>query len=169
MREIKFRARRIDTGQWVTGDYFKTPLTDENSGAPPSVGWFFLTGEQRHCIGWGGVAFVVDVATLGQYTGLKTKDGMELYEGDIVHSHLHGFNLIVKWCSGIGEDLGNEPCWHLNDGYYSLPLRAHLPWNEQGDGYIDVDILGNIYEHPDVLKTVGSMGYDPLTGEQKQE
>jgi len=45
--EIKFRGKRIDNGNWVCGYFFETPLTDENSGAKPENGWFFLTGEKK--------------------------------------------------------------------------------------------------------------------------
>lgn len=83
-REIKFRAKRIDNGQWVYGQYFKTPLTDENSRTLPEVGWFFLSGEPRNCIVQDGVSFVIDVETLCQYTGLTAMDGIEIFEGDIV-------------------------------------------------------------------------------------
>lgn len=54
-----FRGRRIDTGMWMTGQYVTTPITDENSGLPSESGWFFLTGETRHCIVKDGVAYSV--------------------------------------------------------------------------------------------------------------
>lgn len=64
-REIKFRAKRIDNENFVEGNYFKTPLTDENSGLNTSTGWFFLAdGITRHCIEQNGVAFVIDPETL---------------------------------------------------------------------------------------------------------
>ncbi len=69
---IRYRAKRTDSERfgmdmWVTGHYFTTPLTDENSGAPAEAGWFFLSGPdqpQRHLIEDGGVAFTIDPATL---------------------------------------------------------------------------------------------------------
>lgn len=58
--QIKFKGQRIDTEDWVSGYYFKTPLTDENSGTDSKDGWFFLTGETRHCISdEDGVAYTV--------------------------------------------------------------------------------------------------------------
>lgn len=68
-REIKFRGKRTDTKSWVYGHYFKTPLTDENSGTQPDAGWFFLNGETRHCISeQHGVAFTIMPETVGQFT-----------------------------------------------------------------------------------------------------
>lgn len=78
MRQIKFRGKRIDTKEWVYGHYFTTPLTDENSGTDSSKGWFFLTGETRHCIGQNGVAFVVIPETVGEAVGLKDENGKEI-------------------------------------------------------------------------------------------
>lgn len=65
--DTRFRAKRIDCDQWVTGRYFRAPLTDENSGAPPEAGWFFLAGPDqptRHLIEDDGVAYTVDPETL---------------------------------------------------------------------------------------------------------
>ena len=67
----KYKAKRIDhkkweneENKWVEGHYLKTPLTDENSGTDPKDGWFFLTGEERHCIVNDGVVFVVIPETI---------------------------------------------------------------------------------------------------------
>ena len=56
-----FIGKRIDNGEWIEGYYFISPLTDENSGTPPESGWFFLSGERRHCISTeNGVVYVVE-------------------------------------------------------------------------------------------------------------
>ena len=41
-RVIKFRGKRVDTGVWVYGHYFISPLTQENVNCDPKDGWFFL-------------------------------------------------------------------------------------------------------------------------------
>ena len=69
--EMKFKGKRIDTGDWVSGRYFVSPLTDENSGAHSSTGWFFLSdGIKRHCIERDGVVFVVNPDTIKRDFGL---------------------------------------------------------------------------------------------------
>lgn len=155
MREIKFRAKRIDIERWVYGDYFHTPLTDENSGAPPKSGWFFLTGERRACIVQNNVAFVIDEATVGEFTGLKDKNGKEIYEGDLLRlAGTSGEKMVfVEWdvkaigfIYTVGQDVDAE-AWRL-------------PWERKlRDEQIDeqnkwqrATVIGNIYENPDLLK-----------------
>ena len=70
MEEVKFKAKRIDNADWVSGHYFTSPLTDENSGTTPDKGWFFLTGEKRHCIEQNHVVFVVDPDTIKRDYGI---------------------------------------------------------------------------------------------------
>ena len=73
MITITFKGKRIDherfgkENKWVYGHYFKTPLTDENSGTHPEEGWFFLSdGKERHCISdKDGVVYVVIPESVG--------------------------------------------------------------------------------------------------------
>lgn len=112
-RTIRFRAKRIELDRWVYGQYFVTPLTDENSGTTPDKGWFFLTGEKRHCIVQDGVAFVIDLNTLGQSTGLFDKNNKEIFEDDFVDvvpvgSSRNSYKMQVEWSEQMEAEGGYE-------------------------------------------------------------
>jgi len=67
MRQIKFRGKRLNNGEWVEGwlvEMFGAPhILDKNNPTD---------------------AYPIDPATVGQFTGLLDKNGSEIYEGDIV-------------------------------------------------------------------------------------
>jgi hypothetical protein len=67
-----------------------------------------------------------------QFTGLKDKNGKEIYEGDVIRGE--GGNLPVEWRNGFYMVRPDKTAFDLVDGY-------------------EIDIIGNIYENPGLLKT----------------
>ena len=134
MREYKFRGKRIDNGKWVYGHYFTSPLTDENSGTTPDMGWYFLSGKVRHCIERDHVVFVVNPETIGQHTGLKNKNGTDIYEGDV---------LLDRY-----DECQGEVKYSDDDGMYALYTVDNEFYDFADIDSTDFEVIGNIYENP---------------------
>lgn len=158
MREHKYRA-------WDKQQQRMIAVSNLHFGEDGSGHTIILEDRTRE--GYGRLLVMGENAELMQYTGLKDREGKEVYENDIVRSHRHNFNLIVKWCDGKRENLGNQVGWMLDDGYYHVDFEAYLAVHEMSEReeYLNASVLGNIYEQSELLKTVGSFGYDPITGE----
>lgn len=131
MREIKFRAWDEQEKQW-----FRFPFVVDSSGRV-----------YREYIGGGKVERNI---VLMQFTGLKDKNGKEIYEGDIVSLH-HKLksamdfykNMEVYRCTQRGE----WRCESHNGAVNSMSLFGGL----SGHG-TNLEVIGNIYENPEILK-----------------
>lgn len=71
---------------------------------------------------------------LMQYTGLKDKNGKEIYEGDIVN--IDGLIVPVIWYAGA---------WMVE--YFTIPTKSYLSHFDE----LDVEIIGNKYENTELL------------------
>ena len=124
MREILFRGRML-TGEWVYGD-----LRNDIKGSTK----YWDTCSQRIC--WECSNAPVENGTVGQYTGLKDKNGTEIYEGDIVQN-IYGDIFTVGY---YGEH------WY---GYVLTTSDGCVDHLYEYDEY---EVIGNIHDNPELVE-----------------
>lgn len=131
-REILFKAKRLDNGEWVTGYYFK-------AGEKHMMLCFF-TNEN----GLYHNMYEIDPKTLCQYTGLSDKNGKKIWENDIVTEDFGNFKGTVRFGEFEAQVLKNIGfCIEWKDIYYRQDLCY---WAEK------CEIIGNIFDNPDLLE-----------------
>lgn len=141
MREIEFRGKRTCDNEWTYGWFIGIYQTEDGD-----VG----------CIrDYTGKDNLVKLKTVGQYTGLKDKNGKKIFEGDIVKTVTideketrYG---VVKF--GKYKDINFEDsCCGF---YVELEEIQCSIFNGEADGYCLLDVVevaGNIYDNPELLE-----------------
>lgn len=139
-REILFKAKRIDNGEWVEGQYayITNPLAED--GKPI-----------KHLICNGTNIFndLIDPDTLCQYTGLADKNGKKIWENDIVKclKRTEGYELYqVVWRNEFA-DFGVEPIKPKYGAKYPIGLSDGVTLCGH-----DYRAFGNIFDNPELLE-----------------
>ena len=154
MREILFRGKRTDSGEWVYG----YPVGWQNEGGDISI----VDSRFGACIDESGnlmmleAPFVakVDPATVGQYTGLTDKNGTKIFEGDITECVSWNIFFSDK-CGKPMEPFRRKMVVVFRNGAFRMkenfpePLTPNY-WDLIYDG--DIAIIGNIHDNPELLK-----------------
>lgn len=123
-REIKFRAKRLDNGEWAYGDlHLRTPHAHIHSEV-------------------GSKAFI-DTDTIGQFTGIKDTSDKEVYEGDILRvTSLYERNL--------GQQKIVEVMYDDKAGAFMAYMGAEVYLGIVECDH-QIDIIGNIHDNPELL------------------
>lgn len=122
-REILFRGKRADNGEWVYGSSLKEKACD---------------GVQHIIVTENGEYHLINPKTRGQYTGLTDKNGVKIFEGDILKRGSHKY--VVKWCEDCAMFL--LPC--ITDKKLESDFTVFY-------GY-DFEIIGNVHDDSEMLK-----------------
>ena len=145
MREILFRGKRKDNGEWICGDL----LQDVESGICAIVSYVNLGGNihdlSESCI------FAVIPETVGQYTGHTDKNGVMIFEGDIVKGTAYSATTIgvIVWIDEISSfgvrrvNAPNPTAWENS----SILRCVSLGKTDE----FAAEVIGNIYDNPELL------------------
>ena len=126
MREILFRGKRTDNGEWITDS--ETYIRDGDG--------IWLSDENLNVV-------TVLPETVGQFTGLTDKNGVKIFEGDILHcvSKLDNAKMVVIFeCGEYRMVLAEKFKDYIgNCGFYAITC-------------FEKEVIGNIHDNPELLK-----------------
>ena len=129
MREILFRGKREDNGEWVEGGI----LQDEGYVA-------IVVYSDYH--GWHDFIEVIP-ETVSEFTGLTDKNGKKIFEGDILKYK----NFISKY--NIGYVVYGTGCFSVKDIHSDNRPAIDIVLHESKN---DIEVIGNIHDNPELLK-----------------
>lgn len=137
MREIIFRGKRVDNNEWVEGFYVNVPEHYKQE----------MSGKNYIVSINNGLFMEVVPESVSEYTGLTDKNGKKIFEGDII---------------AIDKD---SIYYHTASGpvrtYKGMWVSFYLPDAHGGDCYDELyrinaerEVIGNIYDNPELLKVI---------------
>ena len=142
MREILFRGKRLQGGDWVEGYFFKSDINKRARESGKATLIFtpdcdtFITVPECHN------SFMVVSDTVGQYTGLLDKNGKRIFEGDIAKV-LQGKDKDIAY---VGFENGAFMLYPKTGNIYERTLWEY--WYNDWD----VEVIGNITDNPELLE-----------------
>ncbi|KAF5059335.1 YopX protein [anaerobic digester metagenome] len=123
MREILFRGKRVDNGEWVEGQ-----LLINKSAYMETVHIVLKYGEMLEVI----------PETVGQYTGLDDKNGVKIFEGGLICDDGHHLIGVVEYETCYGG------FWYYDRNRFGTALHF--------DDFGELTVIGNIHDNPELME-----------------
>ena len=137
MREILFRGKRVDTGEWVEGYFCKYP--NQFSGfLKPHI---FVSSYDEEKETGSCIAYPVISETVGQFTGLFDRNSKKIFEGDIIENITDHNIAVVRWYE-------EHSTFML---YSEMKNKVYFLYDND---FKSIDVIGNVYDNPELLKDV---------------
>ena len=141
-REILFRGKRVDNGEWVVGSLIMNVFY--HVGDPNSIPYILsVEGIKYDC--WEDLydehgIYEVDPETVGQYTGLRDKNGTKIFEGDV-----------VRFINQFGNLANCTIVWNQNKIRYEIIRNKNISYGLLRTD-IEYEVIGNIHDNPELLE-----------------
>lgn len=132
MREILFRGKRLDNGEWVKG--FITAACD-------CAGRLYFIEQPAQDLDDRNHSYEVDFTTVGQYTGMLDKNGIKIFEGDI-----------LKFVNDDSKTSYYDVAYSETDCRWIIRENGSVP--DDLDDFVNkyMSVVGNVYDNPELLK-----------------
>ena len=140
MREIIFRGKRKDNGEWVEGYYARKGVDKDTFKHFICVMTFNVNGNT-----YSSMFYLTDIEvipeTVGQFTGMTDKNGTKIFEKDILSAHLD--NAYPE------DETLLEVIWH-NNGWYGKNEPFFEDFNNGFEKHFEV--IGNVHDNLGLLQ-----------------
>ena len=145
MREVLFRGKRVDNGEWVcSGNLIH--FNEDNECYIPVVNsnCTCTHDENDNIIEWNEVMFCkVIPETVGQFTGMTDKNGKKIFEGDIVAG-------AVNWLERMKNGFVAFKDGSFGLIWYRGEVEQFNPFTSMCN--VEYEVIGNIHDNPELLK-----------------
>ena len=146
MRKILFRGKRIDKGEWVYG--YLAVYTDGSCYITTKIErniTRYVKGKPFYIISC--MEYEVDPRTVGQYTGLMDRNGVEIFEGDICRAAVYKDPITLRKSTMINSLVVFRNGEFTLDGHKRLPGGFRTLPTLHG-----CEVIGNIHDNPEHLE-----------------
>ena len=140
MREIIFRGKRCDNGEWIGGSLVHQTLFygDETDC------YHILHGGEFDCDFYDAEEVIPE--TIGQFTGLIDKNGKKIFEGDIVKEADIVHNGEIQIPGHIFCVVMRHGCWCV------IPANDAEEWDFLNSYIPTIEVIGNIHDNPELME-----------------
>lgn len=155
MREILFKAKRIDNGEWIEGYYLRDQY---HIGGKDII--FYRKDSDRFTV----YTNIIDIETICQFTGLTDKNGKKIWENDVLMCHGNSEDL-AKAVFGefgvrdieTGSIVDKVTGWHYeiiptDEISRCEPFCWSMPLTEYYINRCEMEVVSNIFDNPELLQ-----------------
>lgn len=142
MREILFKAKRLDNGEWVEGSCVNIL----------NIHFYIFTGKLDISNGYLDFEkYSVNPETICQYTGLTDKNGNKIWEGDVVKCY--SIDVSDRECEFVSDVIFEDGMWKIHESECCDSMLDYFDMSKNWLSHVpEIEVIGNIFDNPELLE-----------------